>query len=172
MTVKLKCNKKDKNYNIDNKLKVLDVYMQEYIHRDNRMWDLSLKFFFASLTVILLPTLDIMNIPERMSKNLYFFPIIGIGLAIIFLIVSLHQVKRFIAVSKTYSRIVNSLPKSIKREKIKSPTEISICYPLFISMFIALIILAIYMIIIYIGISYCNYAPCTCYKNAAQYELV
>lgn len=41
---------------------LLNIYLQEYIHRDNLMWSQTYKFFFASLIIMLLP-----NLTERLG---------------------------------------------------------------------------------------------------------
>lgn len=161
-------NNSNNEYEVEQKIAALDVYIQEYIHRDNHMWDLGLKFFFASLTVTLLPTLNSLKIPEFLNRNSFIFPLLGIVLAFIFLYVTLHQLKRFEAISDTYSRIVTSLPDSIKRKSLKDSDnekcfrnkleehiETKVLNPknskiLFILMFSALIALAVIMMFIYL----------------------
>lgn len=111
------------NIDQDTLIKVINIYLQEYIHRDNHFWKQSYRFFFASLVVMLLPYLTEqfgITIPEIFDKNKYIFPIVGMILAALFLYIALSLAKRFKAVSTTYDQLIQKLPKGLKKESIKN----------------------------------------------------
>lgn len=133
---------------------LLNIYLQEYIHRDNLMWSQTYKFFFASLIIMLLPNLTErlgIIIPEIFSSHKWIFPLAGIALAIIFLYVSLGLAKRFQASSKTYNNLISLLPEKVQRVKLDElPIKIldkTHNYIIIILMFLVLIIIGILMFI-------------------------
>lgn len=141
---------------IDNDMiiNLLNIYLQEYIHRDNHMWSQTYKFFFASLVIMLLPNLTErlgINIPEIFSSHKWIFPLAGIALAIIFLYVSLGLAKRFQASSETYNKLINLLPKEVQRVKLAElPIKLlnkTHNYILITLMFLVLIIIGILMLV-------------------------
>ena len=77
-----------------NKIAAMEVYIQEYIHRDTHMWNLSLKFYFASLIITLLPLLNIIELPISLKTHKIIFPIVGIILAFLFLYIAFHPQRR------------------------------------------------------------------------------
>lgn len=142
---------------IEQKFKAMNIYLQEYMYRNKHMWNLYLRFFFASLVVMLLPNLTDrfqITIPEIFESNKWIFPAFGIILAIVFLYISICQVKRFKAISKTYNKIGKSLPDYIKREELDGDPNSIINRPNAhitpIIMFLGLIVLGIIILLDYI----------------------
>lgn len=158
------CSRKSNKINIDEEsaegidqetlIKVINIYLQEYIHRDNHLWKQNYKFFFASLAVMLLPYLTEqfgITIPEIFNENSWIFPVMGIILAMLFLYVALGLAKRFKAISMTYDRLIRCLPKELQRKSIEdmgvkllnyTPNYILPCI-----MFVVLITIAILLLI-------------------------
>lgn len=146
---------KSKGSTTEQKIDYLNVLIQEYIHRDTHMWSQNFRFFFASLVIMILPSVTErfgIEIPELFNSVELIFPVFGIILAFLFLYVSLSQAKRFKAVSKLYDNIVKSLPDDLKRIPLR---EIDNCkflnksnaYLLPALMFSGLIILGILMVV-------------------------
>ena len=154
-----KSNKETQDRNNDNKkiktetvIEIMNIYIQEYMHRDNHMWSQTYKFFFAALVVMLLPNLTErlgITIPEIFSSHKWIFPLAGIVLALIFLYVSLGLAKRFEASSDTYNKLIDLLPKEIQRVRLDElPNKLlnkTHNYILIILMFFVLITLGILM---------------------------
>lgn len=149
--------KKTQNQQTPLELKIdyLNVLIQEYSHRDTQMWKLNFKFFFASLVVMLLPSISErlqISIPNLFNSAKWIFPAFGILLAFLFLYVSLGDAKRFKAISQRYDFIAKSLPEDINRRPLKEVDNLDIlnystAYLLPILMSSGLIILGILMII-------------------------
>lgn len=141
-------------YNTDSIISLMNIYLQEFIHRDKHMWSQNYRFFFASLTIMLLPNLTErlgIAIPQFFSSYVWLFPLMGIIIAIVFLYVSLGLAKRFQASSQTYNKIIKLLPEELQRESIKNmPIKIlnhTNTYILPILMFAVLIILGVILFI-------------------------
>ena len=104
-------------------LHAMEVYLQEYIHRDTHMWSQNFKFFYASLIVTLLPYLGDrlgITLPVELNRISVVFPIIGIFLAILFMYTSYGLTNRFRAVSDTYMRLAqHELPKYLQLTSIR-----------------------------------------------------
>lgn len=115
---KKQANKYFKEYEkTEDLINVMNVYITDYIHRDTHMWSQNFKFFFASLTVMLLPYVKNIfefEIPEILNTNL-FFPIFGIVLDFIFLYNAISLTKRFRYTSKTYNKMICQLPEELRR---------------------------------------------------------
>lgn len=147
--MKIKLKKQKAEYNTEVILNALEIYLQEYIHRDNHMWAQKYRLFFSTLVVILLPNLATgigMDLPELLSSHSYIFPVLGLGLAFIFLYISLALAKRFNSVSKTYNKLILMLPKELQRIKLEDlPIKLlnhPNAYLITAFMFIALVIVA------------------------------
>lgn len=139
---------------IEEKLKSMNLYLEEYMYRDKHMWNLSLKFFFTSLIVMFFPNLTErfeITIPKVFNSHSWIFPAFGIVLAVVYLYVSLCQAKRFEAISSTYNRISKALPEEIARERLKGKEKSILNRPsarvLLTLMFLGLIVLGIIMLI-------------------------
>ena len=104
-----------KDFDAPHILSLLNIYLSEYEHRDERLWKQTYRSFYAVLIVILLP-----NIAEKVGIDLskfpaQLFPIIGLFLSFFYLYVSLGYTKRLEASWKTYQIIIDTLPKELQR---------------------------------------------------------
>ena len=145
---------KQEQVSTEETLHAMEIYLNEYIHRDTHMWSQTYRFFFAALIVMLLPNLTErvgITIPEKFSLYTKIFPIMGIILSVVFLHVALLLAKRFAAISKTYSNLINQLPEELRRISIKDmPIKLlnySPNYLLLFSMFLVLLTLGITLLI-------------------------
>lgn len=139
---------------VDQILTTMNIYLNEMIHRDKHMWSQNYKFFFASLTFMLLPNLTQklgFEIPNKFINSHYFFPIIGVCMSFVFLYVSLGHAKRFLACSKTYRKLILQLPENLRRISLdKMPMKFlnhNTAYVIPILMFIALLVLGFILIL-------------------------
>ena len=135
-------------------LSAMEIYLTEYIHRDTHMWSQTYRFFFAALTIMLLPYLTErlgISLPETFQQHPKIFPAVGIVLSVVFLYISLLLAKRFAAISQTYNNLVKLLPTKIRRKSIKDmPIKVlnySPNYLLSFAMFTVLIILGIVLLV-------------------------
>lgn len=104
----------------DQLIALMDVYLSEWMHRDDLLWTQVFKYFYANLIVIVLPNIAefIGIVLPPMNKKI--FPIIGIIMAILFLYVELGYVKRLTASSRSYEKIMEMLEnKDYKRVPVK-----------------------------------------------------
>ncbi len=129
--------------------RAMEVYLQEYTHREKHMWSQNYRFFFSSLIVMLLPNLTdyfSLNIPKFLTEHAYIFPLLGIVMSVVFLYVSLNLGKRFKAISDTYNDLIKKLPEAYKRISIEDmPYKFlnkSNYYPVVALMFLSLILIA------------------------------
>jgi hypothetical protein len=137
---------------LDNKeiISLMQVYLNELTFRDNLLWSQTYKFFFATITVILLPyfknNLDIStaNFPN------WIFNLIGIGMSVFFLIVSLSFAKRLKASSDTYNNIIKELNPKYQRVSILEPNQknaTSISYIIIPILFGSLLVINVMLLI-------------------------
>ena len=119
------------------------------------MWSQNFKFFFSSLIVMLLPNLvDHFNIaiPAPFSNINWFFPVLGIILAFLFIYNAISLTKRFKAVSSTYMNLaLYQLPAQIRLISINKKQSKKLAsihtYMLPTIMFLGLITLAILLLV-------------------------
>ncbi len=150
----MKTENKELECNTEMVINAMNLYIQEYIHRDSHMWSQSYKFYFSALVVTLLPNLTEglgISLPEKLSNHDYIFPIFGMVLSFVFLYVSLGLAKRFLAISATYNRLVTMLPEELRRISIKDmPMKFlnhSVSYVVIILMFLSLLCIEILCLI-------------------------
>lgn len=150
----MKTKEQTKTNDVELTLNAMNVYLQEYIHRDNHMWSQNYRLFFSTLIVILTPNLTTglgIELPELLKKHSYIFPIVGIFLALIFLYISLSLAKRFNSVSKTYNKLILTLPEDLQRVKLDELPVKMLNYPaaylITFILFFALIAIAILSLI-------------------------
>ena len=142
------------NLNTDQIISLMDIYLDEWKHRDSLLWSQVFKLFYANLIVIILPHLanylDI-SLPPINGK---LFSIIGILLAFVFLYIALGYAKRLNASSQTYTNVMKLLKSEnaqripldkIKHGKLFKP---SIAIVLVYTMFFALEAIAVILLFI------------------------
>lgn len=130
----------------------LNVYIQDYIHRDTHMWSQIYKFFTATLIVTLLPYLTerlAINLPIELKNKLWIFPLFGIIMSLLFLNNSIVLIRRFQSVGKTYNKLIDLLPEELQRNKINQDLSPKIrnanSYITPVAMFIFLFIVSAYV---------------------------
>lgn len=103
----------------DTTISLLNVYLTEWIQRDQILWAQLFKFFYAILIIILLPNLARHFDLALPNLPIFIFRLIGLLFSLLFLYVSLGYAIRLQAISDTYRDIINTLPKEYRRKSIK-----------------------------------------------------
>ena len=86
---------------------LMNVYLQEWMHRDDLFWKQVFKFFYAILIVILLPQIsNFIKVDISFIKNKAVFPIIGIVFSFLFLYIGLAYAYRLDASGKSYQKVM------------------------------------------------------------------
>ena len=169
LTTKVKKSQRKKQFNIQNTdqlLTLMNIYLSEWIHRDSMFYKEIFTYFFASLVVMILPFADIWGLRLSPTLPAWLFPIAGILMAIIFLIISCGSIVRISALSDPYQLLINKLPEECRRKTVRQ------LYPGFVGkllswrmaavvcgfMFVALIVIG--LILFHLALPLC--APCAC----------
>lgn len=103
----------------DTTISLLNIYIAEWIHRDQIIWSQIFKFFYAILIIILLPNLALHFDLTLPNLPIFIFRIIGLLLSFVFLYISLGYAIRLQAISDTYKDIIETLPVKYQRKSIK-----------------------------------------------------
>ena len=124
--------------NYEDIISLLNIYLTEWIHRDQILWSQVFKLFYAILVVILLP-----NISSYLNITLPAVPTV-------FFRISVGYLKRLEAIGNTYQKLINRLPVEYQRQRINElhfgklfirRTSYLVCALLFLSLFSLSIIL-------------------------------
>lgn len=107
--------------NNDESIKLMEIYLNEWKHRDNMFWKQVSTYFFAVLIVIILPFSNIWDIDLSFKIPNFVFPLIGMVLSLVFLVIGKSFADRLTWVSKTYESIINMLPKKYRRKEVHNP---------------------------------------------------
>ena len=101
-------------------ISLMQVYLAEWIHRDEYFWIKTHKYFYVTLLIILLPSLTEwikIDLPTDMVDKV--FPIIGIIMAVIFIYFTITSGKKSNLASDAYRALINMLPKEYRETSIK-----------------------------------------------------
>ncbi len=143
------------NFSISDVVALMDVYLNEWMHRDELLWAQTFKYFYATLVVLFLPNLAKFFQIDLPKFPVLLFPIIALVLSIVFLYVTIGYCKRLEASGKTYQKLINYLPnelqriplndQSIRHGKILShPMSVILCSLMFAGLILLSIIMFIY----------------------------
>lgn len=104
-------------------LSLLDIYYEEWRHRDTTLWNQVFIFFFAALIVMIFPFIDICNIGSGESELVllipkFVFPIIGIVLTTLLYLIGFGYSMRLKAIGDTIEKFFAVLPEQYKRVKL------------------------------------------------------
>ena len=98
---------------------LINVYLEEWKHRDTILWAQAFRFFYATLIVMLLPNLtNYLHIQLPSYVPVKAFPLMGIIMSIVFFYISYGYALRLIAISDTYTKILDMLDKKFRRKKL------------------------------------------------------
>jgi len=99
---------------------LLNIYLNEYIYRNQLLWSNTFKFFYAIIIVILLPNIsNFLKIELPILPGLL-FRIIGLIMSFAFLFVVLGYAKRFELSSNTYHKLIKKLKQEYQKPDISS----------------------------------------------------
>lgn len=112
-----------KEFTPDSLVALMDVYLSEWEHRDTLFWTQVFRYFYATLVTIFLPNMaakigvDLPNFPAVL------FPVTGMGLALLFLIVSKGYSLRLRASGDSYQALIEMLPEEMRRVPLRDLTR-------------------------------------------------
>jgi|InofroStandDraft_1065614.scaffolds.fasta_scaffold120207_2 hypothetical protein len=106
---------------IEHVLELMNIYLSEWIDRNDLMWNLVFRYFYVALIVLFLP-----NVANFIGITLpqfppILFPIIASILSLYFLYVTVGYAKRLEAIGKTYQKLIDLLPKELQRFSLSDP---------------------------------------------------
>ena len=100
---------------------LMDLCLQEWIHRDLVLWKQVITYFWAALIVIVLPYTALLS--ETFPLPVWCFSIIGFVLTVAFCWISLSHCARLRASGITYGKYLALLPPELQRVKIRELAE-------------------------------------------------
>ena len=109
----------EKKLNNEETIALLDVYLNEFIFRDDLLWAQTFKLFYATIIVMLLPNItEFLNVSLPALPTILFRAVGGI-MSLAFLYVAIGYGKRLEASTKTYNKTLEMLDAEYQRIKIK-----------------------------------------------------
>lgn len=141
----------------DQIISLMDIYLNEWEHRDELLWEQVFRCFYATLIVTVLPNIASFVGIELPQINAKLFPIIGIVMSLVFLYVGLGYAMRLRASSKTYVKVMKLLgDEKYERISIKDRKEMKIGFifsppiaiVMVITMFLSLMAIAVLLLVI------------------------
>lgn len=107
-------------------LQLMDIYQNEWLHRDNGFYTQAFRFFYVALIMIFLPNLtDRLGFKFNNEELLKICsPIIGVIMCMVFLYVLLSNISRLKAVNQSYIKLNSQLPDDFQRIKVKEVSVI------------------------------------------------
>ena len=141
----------------DQIIELMNIYLSEWIHRDQLMWTQVFKLFYAALIVTILPNAASYIGISFPGINIKVFPIIGIVMAFVFLYIGLGYACRLRASSRTYENMMHLLGNNAyERISICDRTKMKwgflfakpLANILVVTMFIALMAVSMLMLLV------------------------
>lgn len=137
-------------------LVLMQIYLSEWMHRDELLWKQVFKYFYATIFVLFLPNIAAFVQIELPNIAPSIFPMAALVLSVVFLYASLGYAIRLAAIGDTYQKLIDLLPERLRRISIKSG-EIKgsqffkprMSMVLCVLMFLSSSALSIYMLIYY-----------------------
>ncbi|SCI44655.1 hypothetical protein [Romboutsia sp. 1001713B170207_170306_H8] len=113
---------KEKKFDIESTsdlIQLLNVYENEWMHRDTILWSNTIKLFLAGLIVTILPyTAELYNLRIPTTINMKIFPIIGIVFSVILFFISGAYASRLTAIGNTIRDIISMLEYRYQRQSV------------------------------------------------------
>ena len=107
--------------NIEHTLELMNIYLSEWIHRNDSMWKLVFRYFCVALVVLFLPNIANFAGISLPQFPLVLFPAVAAILSLYFLYVSIGYAKRLEAIGKSYKKLIDLLPKELQRVDLLDP---------------------------------------------------
>ncbi len=137
--------------NTDHLLELMAIYLNEWTHRDEIFLKEILTYFFAIVVVMILPYIEIYKIEIGDYIPRWLFPLTGIFLSFLFLILGRGYAFRLQAIGNTYNDLIKKLPEEYRRTTLEelNPGDISnksLAKIIVYTFFGLLILLAVFLI--------------------------
>lgn len=139
----------------DTTISLLNVYLTEWIQRDQVIWSQIFKFYYAILVVTLLPNMP--GLFELPPNCIIICRIIGLVLSVVFFYVSFGYAVRLHIVSVSYRRILNKLPEEFRQINFNDITfrgkniarifKARLAYIICVILFVSLFMLALFFLL-------------------------
>ena len=107
----------------DKYLGLINLYYQEWQHREETFWKQVFKFYFATLTVIFLPNIAAHFNFTPPDFPYWIFPVVGFLMTLVFFYISYGYAIRLKASSETYKKVNNLLCNKYKRISLERITK-------------------------------------------------
>lgn len=141
-------------------LTLMNIYYSEWEHRDSLMWKQVTTFFSSVFVIILLPFGEVWQIPLVDHIPNIVFPFVGIALSFIFYYITIQYAHRLSKIGTTYRKMVDLLPKDLRREKIYEKNRVTrsrqLAYLVPSILFLALIIIGDVVLLLCLCTRECN----------------
>ena len=113
-----------KELNENEIISLMDVYLSEWMHRDELLWKQVFALFYANLIVMLLPYMaDLIHMTLPINNN-NVFHMIGIFMALVSMYIGIGYAVRLRASSLSYERLMEALDKKYRRISINRKDDI------------------------------------------------
>lgn len=109
-------------YDIENTeqlLHLMDTYLSEWKHRDTMLCKHIFTYFYATLIVMILPYIHIVDLPFGETIPKWVFPLIGMLMTVAFFVIGKAFAVRLTAIGKSYNNLIKKLPKEYRRTKLE-----------------------------------------------------
>jgi hypothetical protein len=132
-------------------ISLLNIYLNEFIHRNDVFLSTTFRFFYASLIVILLPNITGYLGINFSSLPIVLFRIVGFIMSLAFFYITISYAKRLEAITNTYNTIIKKFKSEYQRQNIEELKfgklfKWRISYVLILSMFFSLMAINILFI--------------------------
>lgn len=99
---------------------IMELYLTEWIHRDEIMWKQTFRFYIATLFIMVFPHTTVLQPAFSEEVSPFLCLIIGLIMTGVFLYISLAYGYRLKAIGNTYRHIVSEIQDAVcKREYIE-----------------------------------------------------
>lgn len=148
--MKMKIQKTYKIHTTEDLLTLMNIYLEEWKHRDSMLWKQVFTYFFAILIVMIIPFANINGFSLGDKLPQCAFPIVGLVLDLIYAIICYNYAARLSSVGKAYTNIIDMLPRKYQRTKIKDkPFIFGMAY--FLSFIFPLCLLVLGILLIHVS---------------------
>lgn len=109
----------------DQHLRLMELYLSEWEHRDNMLWKQAFTYFIFTFAIAVFPfacpwIMKDESINEIMAQiPQWLFPAVGMGLSLIFIFIMLGYARRLKFAGNIYRAIIQMLPKELQEERLQ-----------------------------------------------------
>lgn len=109
---------------VEDRIALMKVYRDEWMHRDNGFASFFWKFIYLSLIITFLPNvLEAINTRPDMVTDLpsWIFPVAGVICAVFGIYLGYAENQRIKAIDEAYKGILETLPDEVRVKKFQAP---------------------------------------------------